>query len=169
MFIRQDGPELEVLAPAKINLFLEVTGKRDDGFHDLDMLMVPVALYDTVKLILQQSPEISLNSRWAFGLESQPALPPAHENLVMQALELFQQHLEEKHGKSFGLSVDLVKRIPAAAGLGGASSDAAAGFSKPLRRISNENQGTEHENKEKGKVQIISCLLICTLYFLWFP
>ena len=55
MFIRQDGPELEVLAPAKINLFLEVTGKRDDGFHDLDMLMVPVALYDTVKLILQQS------------------------------------------------------------------------------------------------------------------
>ena len=126
MFIRQDGPELEVLAPAKINLFLEVTGKRDDGFHDLDMLMVPVALYDTVKLILQQSPEISLTSRWAFGLESQPALPPAHENLVMQALELFQQRLQEKHGKSFGLSVDLVKRIPAAAGLGGASSDAAA-------------------------------------------
>ena len=108
MFIRQDGPELEVLAPAKINLFLEVTGKRDDGFHDLDMLMVPVALYDTVKLILQQSPEISLTSRWAFGLESQPALPPAHENLVIQALELFQQHLQEKHGKSFGLSVDLV-------------------------------------------------------------
>ena len=126
MFIRQDGPELEVLAPAKINLFLEVTGKRDDGFHDLDMLMVPVALYDTLKLIQQQSPEISLTSRWAFGLESQPALPPAHENLVIQALELFQQHLQEKHGKSFGLSVDLVKRIPAAAGLGGASSDAAA-------------------------------------------
>ena len=55
MFIRQDGPELEVLAPAKVNLFLEVTGKRDDGFHDLDMLMVPVALYDTLKLIQQQS------------------------------------------------------------------------------------------------------------------
>ena len=38
MFIRQDGPQLEVLAPAKINLFLEVLGKRDDGFHELDML-----------------------------------------------------------------------------------------------------------------------------------
>ena len=67
--------------------------------------MVPVALYDTLKLIQQ-----NLRNPLTFGglgLESQPALPPAHENLVIQALELFQQHLQEKHGKSFGLSVDL--------------------------------------------------------------
>ena len=54
MFVRQDGPNLEVLAPAKINLFLEVTGKRSDGFHELDMLMVPVALFDRLTLALAE-------------------------------------------------------------------------------------------------------------------
>lgn len=126
MFIRQDGPQLEVLAPAKINLFLEVLGKRDDGFHELDMLMAPVALYDTLTLTPTQTPGITLKSRWARGLEHQPELPVVEDNLVYRTLLLFHQELHEVRGDSLGIAVDLVKRIPAAAGLGGASSDAAA-------------------------------------------
>ncbi len=137
MFIRQDDffsfsgesrtvPKLEVLAPAKINLFLEVTGKRSDGFHELDMLMAPVALFDTIKISVGEISEISLSSRWAQGLKSQPELPEPQDNLVHRILSMFQEVVWELHHQRPGICVDLIKRIPLAAGLGGASSDAAA-------------------------------------------
>jgi len=126
MFIRQDGPNLEILAPAKLNLFLEVTGKRSDGFHELDMLMVPVALFDTLTVSLLDNSDIHLLARWAHGLQRQPELPPAEDNLVYRALCLFQNTVFNLNQQRPGYRVELIKRIPAAAGLGGASSDAAA-------------------------------------------
>ena len=126
MFVRQDGPNLEVLAPAKINLFLEVTGKRSDGFHELDMLMVPVALFDRLTLALAEDSDIHLSTSWALGLQSQPELPSPEENLVYHILSMFQDVVQQLRQDRPGICVKLVKRIPMAAGLGGASSDAAA-------------------------------------------
>ena len=126
MFVRQDGPNLEVLAPAKINLFLEVTGKRSDGFHELDMLMVPVALFDRLTLALSEDSDIHLSTSWALGLQSQPELPSPEENLVYHILSMFQDVVQQLRQDRPGICVKLVKRIPMAAGLGGASSDAAA-------------------------------------------
>ena len=126
MFVRQDGPNLEVLAPAKINLFLEVTGKRSDGFHELDMLMVPVALFDRLTLSLSEDSDIHLSTSWGLGLQSQPELPLREDNLVYHILSMFQDVVQQLHQDRPGICVKLVKRIPMAAGLGGASSDAAA-------------------------------------------
>jgi len=126
MFIRQDGPNLEVLAPAKLNLFLEVTGKRSDGFHELDMLMVPLALFDTLTVSLRDDSDIQLVARWAHGLQGQPELPSAEDNLVHRTLRLFQDTVFNLKQQRSGFCVELIKRIPVAAGLGGASSDAAA-------------------------------------------
>jgi len=126
MFIRQDGPNLEILAPAKLNLFLEVTGKRSDGFHELDMLMVPVALFDSLTVSLTDDSDIHLVARWAHGLQVQPQLPSAEDNLVHRTLRLFQDTVFNLKQQRPGFCVELIKRIPAAAGLGGASSDAAA-------------------------------------------
>ncbi len=126
MFFRQDDPNLEILAPAKINLFLEVTGKRSDGFHELDMLMVPVALFDTLTLSLVDNSDIHLSTGWAQGLQSQPELPSTDDNLVYRILSMFQDVVQQLYQERPGICVKLVKRIPMAAGLGGASSDAAA-------------------------------------------
>ena len=126
MFFRQDDPNLEILAPAKINLFLEVTGKRSDGFHELDMLMVPVALFDTLTLSLVDNSDIHLSTGWAQGLQSQPELPSTDDNLVYRILSMFQDVVQQLYQERPGICVKLVKRIPVAAGLGGASSDAAA-------------------------------------------
>lgn len=126
MFVRQDGPNLEILAPAKINLFLEVTAKRSDGFHELDMLMVPVALFDTLSLSLAENSDIHLSTGWAQGLQSQPELPSPEDNLVYRILSIFQDVVQQLSQERPGICVKLVKRIPTAAGLGGASSDAAA-------------------------------------------
>jgi 4-diphosphocytidyl-2-C-methyl-D-erythritol kinase len=113
------------LAPAKLNLYLEVLARRQDGYHDVETLMVPVSLYDT--LVFNNEP----------GNEDQPgaihfaltcsrhdgvAVPADDENLVVRALKL----LQRKSGTASGARVRLVKRIPADAGLGGGSSDAAA-------------------------------------------
>ena len=65
MLIRRNGEHWEALAPAKLNLFLEIHGRRDDGFHELDMLMVPIALYDSLVFSLTADAEIQLTARWA--------------------------------------------------------------------------------------------------------
>ena len=118
-------------APAKLNLFLDVLGQRGDGFHDLETLMVPVRLADLVSLTptkptSSSSPgEISLNVQacWPVATASQlPVVPTSGHNLIVKALKLFQ----ERSGCVSGANVELDKRIPMAAGMGGGSSDAAA-------------------------------------------
>jgi 4-diphosphocytidyl-2-C-methyl-D-erythritol kinase len=101
--------------PAKINLSLVVFGPRPDGFHDLHTVMATIDLHDDLSLKLRSEPGIELHCTG----EPSPAGP---ENLVYRAVELIAKHA----GITPALEVNLYKRIPAGAGLGGASSDAAS-------------------------------------------
>jgi 4-diphosphocytidyl-2-C-methyl-D-erythritol kinase len=124
MFVDRSGPGVIVRAPAKLNLFLEVRGKRSDGFHEIETLMVPVNLYDTLYFRTEISPRVRIDCGWASGCrdDSMGDLPGEADNLVLRAVEV----LRERAGIEAGATVTIVKRIPSAAGLGGASSDAAA-------------------------------------------
>lgn len=119
MLIRPDGPSLIVHAPAKLNLFLEVLGRRTDGFHELESLMVTVSLYDTLSFTEEPTAAIRLR---CFGVGNLAEVPTDGNNLVVQAARL----LQERTGTSRGVSVGLWKRVPVAAGLAGGSTDAAA-------------------------------------------
>jgi 4-diphosphocytidyl-2-C-methyl-D-erythritol kinase len=115
MLIRRDNAAVRVWAPAKVNLFLEVLGKRPDGYHELATLMTAVSLYDTLELTGLPSGEVHLTC-------DHPSLSTGPENLVCRAVEL----VRRRTGRRDGVAVRLWKRIPLAAGLAGGSSDAAA-------------------------------------------
>jgi len=110
-----------VLTPAKINLFLEILGRRADGYHEIETLLAAVTLYDTLRFTATPSGAIALDCRWASPQPGEP-IPTDKDNLAFRAAAL----LRERSGVSAGATIQLIKRIPAAAGLGGASSDAAA-------------------------------------------
>jgi 4-diphosphocytidyl-2-C-methyl-D-erythritol kinase len=132
MNLRQNESPWTVPAPAKLNLFLEVLGRRPDGYHELETLMVPVRLYDTLIFSTNRdvdgdgavsiSLDISLQDHFSTDTAHEASIPTGAENLVVSALEL----LRKRSGCQRGAHVQLIKRIPAAAGLGGGSSDAAA-------------------------------------------
>ncbi|MBX9579483.1 MAG: 4-(cytidine 5'-diphospho)-2-C-methyl-D-erythritol kinase [Gemmataceae bacterium] len=111
------GPSgLVVAAPAKLNLFLEVRGKRPDGYHDLESLMVGVDLYDTLEVQPAAGGRITLAC-------DPPGLSTGPDNLVWRAAD----RLRTAAGRpDLGAAIRLTKRIPAQAGLAGGSSDAAA-------------------------------------------
>lgn len=104
---------LTLRASAKVNLSLEVLGKRPDGYHEVVTVMQAVDLYD--RLTLEAAPTLSFSS-------DDPDLPTDERNLVMRAARL----LKEAASVEAGARIELKKRIPVAAGLGGGSSDAAA-------------------------------------------
>lgn len=110
------GDGLVLAAPAKLNLFLEVVGKRPDGYHDLATLMVAVDLYDTLELRPRGNGGLVLEC-------DPPGLPTGPQNLVYQAADRLRRRADRP---DLGASIRLVKRIPAQAGLAGGSSDAAA-------------------------------------------
>ncbi len=131
MDLRGDDLKRTARAPAKLNLFLDVLGLRGDGFHDLETLIVPIRLADqvsfkpTVTNSDGQPGEIRLDVRTCWPVRSpmvSPLVPTGSENLIVRSLEL----LRERSGCMLGARVELMKRIPLAAGLGGGSSDAAA-------------------------------------------
>jgi 4-diphosphocytidyl-2-C-methyl-D-erythritol kinase len=101
-------------APAKINLYLHIVGRRADGFHDLETLMVPISLGDTLEIDL-------ISSGIAFTC-SEPSLSNGEDNLAVRAARLFR----EEFGLETGVRIHLEKAVPVGAGLGGGSSDAAA-------------------------------------------
>ena len=118
---------LTVQAPAKLNLFFEVLAKREDGYHEIETLVYPIGLYDTLHFKDDPEGQIKLDCREGSGACGQQGsrrerLPQGADNLVVRAVEL----LRSRSGVRCGASLQLVKRIPAAAGLGGGSSDAAA-------------------------------------------
>lgn len=139
MHVERTGDLLIVHAPAKLNLFLEVLGRRADGFHELETVICPVGLCDTLYVeaaAAEDHGELRFTSDWsalerslgsrsgdvASRLEAPAEWPADHENLACRALEL----LRRRSGRSPAARAHLVKRIPLAAGLGGGSSDAAA-------------------------------------------
>ena len=108
--------KLSAPAPAKINLVLEVCGRRDDGYHDIATLIQTLELADTVTLTFGAAAGISVSGPYAAGT------PGDASNLAWQAAA----RVAKLAGKSVDdLHIDIVKRIPTAAGLGGGSSDAA--------------------------------------------
>ena len=117
MIVRAEAGRVVVLAPAKLNLFLEVLGRRDDGYHDIESLMVTVDLCDTLTF------EAAPAGRIEFRCDD-PRLPTDSTNLVVRAAELLQRRL--RSGSELGARITLTKVIPAEAGLAGGSSDAAA-------------------------------------------
>lgn len=100
------------LAPAKINLGLDVLAQRPDGFHDIRTIFQSIALTD--RLTLRSAPDLTLTCTVAHLA--------GDDNLVLRAARL----LRERHAPGRGAAIHLEKAIPAAAGLGGGSSDAAA-------------------------------------------
>jgi 4-diphosphocytidyl-2-C-methyl-D-erythritol kinase len=118
---------LRMPAFAKVNLTLNVTGKRADGYHELRTIFQAISLHDTLKLSVIPGPrggavEISMRS-------SDPELPVGPENLVMRAIRA----IVDEIGFTGAVSVHLEKNIPVARGLGGGSSDAAASLIGMLR------------------------------------
>jgi 4-diphosphocytidyl-2-C-methyl-D-erythritol kinase len=115
-------------APAKLNLSLAVLGRRPDGFHELESLLVPVDLADTLSLRADGPPGIRLAVSFGGLLASPRGRPLARDvptdaaNLVVKAAAA----LAAAAGIEPALEIELVKRIPSGAGLGGGSSDAAA-------------------------------------------
>ena len=102
---------------AKINLGLDVLGKREDGYHEVRMIMQTIRMYDILDIRKKKKPGIVLTTNLPF-------IPTDRKNLVYKAAEM----LMEEFGVEEGLSIKLCKFIPVAAGMAGGSSDAAAAF-----------------------------------------
>lgn len=105
---------VERLSPCKVNLLLNILGKRPDGFHELETIMCPVAVHDVLRFELIPGTAIELTC-------DQPGLPADSSNLVHRAATRF----FERAGDKQGVRIHLEKRIPLAAGLGGGSANAA--------------------------------------------
>jgi 4-diphosphocytidyl-2-C-methyl-D-erythritol kinase len=132
MYLHRKNSVWIALAPAKVNLYLDILGQRFDGFHELETLMVPLGIYDTLCLTPfrasdpTQAGPIELSVRSARGVTSTiDSIPTDEQNLIVSALQL----LQRRSGCETGARVQLHKRIPTGAGLGGGSSDAAAALS----------------------------------------
>src|SRR5438477_1494257 len=117
MLYRSQTTNVTVFAPAKLNLFLKVLGKRDDGYHELETLMLSVGLYDAVSLTDDPDGPLNLYCRdggpRARSGQSREMPPAGADNLVLRAAEL----LRQAAGCARGARIVLVKRIPLAAGL----------------------------------------------------
>jgi len=106
---------MQVFAPAKVNLSLKILGRRDDGFHDIETLIVPISLCDEIKIDKDDAKE---------GIEfrcDDASVPQGDDNLAVRAAKTFVEAAKVKNG----VAIELKKKIPHGAGLGGGSSDAA--------------------------------------------
>ena len=108
---------MRLRAMAKINLGLDVIRKREDGYHEVRMIMQTIRMYDVLDIRKKQNPGISLSTNL-------PYVPSDERNLVYKAAKLLMDEFDIKEG----LSMRLSKSIPVAAGMAGGSSDAAAAF-----------------------------------------
>lgn len=107
--------QLTLKGYAKINLTLDVTDRRDDGYHLVESILQSISLADTITIELREEPGIELTC-------TDPLLPVGEGNTAFRAARLFLNH----HAKDAGLRIAIDKQIPHQAGLGGASADAAA-------------------------------------------
>jgi 4-diphosphocytidyl-2-C-methyl-D-erythritol kinase len=124
---------VKIRAPAKVNLRLRVVGKRQDGYHLLDTIMVPVSLYDEIEIGATRTDRYDLVASKQLEVTCDyPLVPAGEKNLAYGAARLL---LKEKNIRGC-VRIHINKRIPLGAGLGGGSSDAAAvllGLNRLLR------------------------------------
>ncbi len=123
--------EVRLKAPAKVNLTLDILGKRADGYHEVKMVMQAVTLFDFVTIRSTSTKEILLRS-------TSPDLPANEENIMWKAVDL----VRRKYSINKGVELFLEKRIPIAAGLAGGSTDGAAVL-KGLNRLWELHMGRE--------------------------
>ena len=125
------------LAPAKLNLWLAIRGRRPDGFHELATLMLALDLAD--ELTVRATTERRGTSLTLGGPVASPDIPLDGRNLVVRAAEAVRASLEERTGVDApGLELELVKRVPSQAGLGGGSADAATALELACRALEHD-------------------------------
>jgi len=113
---------MQSLAPAKINVYLRIVGRRPDGYHLLDSLMVPICLYDEIHITVALGEQRATSPKAALMVScDDPTVPGGETNLAYKAAALVCQAA----GLQAQICIHLRKRIPAGAGLGGGSSNAA--------------------------------------------
>lgn len=112
--------KLKVLAPAKINLSLDIVGKRPDGYHDVAMVMQTVSLYDTITVTDEVADNIEQDVLVTCNVEG---IPTDDRNIVSKATKEFFKYCDIEPKK---IAIDIEKKIPHEAGLAGGSTDAAA-------------------------------------------
>ena len=134
---RMSEAQYTAFPPAKINLHLRVLGKRPDGYHEIETIFQTVSLVDELAVSLRPGGSLSLE------VAGDSTVPSSANNLCLQAASRFAQAA----GLSFGGKILLRKRIPAGAGLGGGSSDAAA-----LLRILNRHFGEPLRDGQLARV-----------------
>jgi 4-diphosphocytidyl-2-C-methyl-D-erythritol kinase len=117
--------EVRIPAFAKINLRLDILGKRADGFHELRTIFQSISLHDELRLRASRLPGITLTIQGNESLSQEPS----RKNLVYRAVEALRRELKIQRG----VEIELKKKIPAGRGLGGGSSDAAAALLGYLR------------------------------------
>lgn len=141
---------MEAQAYAKLNLTLDVLGKRPDGYHDLKMVMQTITLTDDLSLARNGCQELRVRSNLHF-------LPSGEKNLAAKAAVCFYRALGRE---PLGLDITLTKRIPVCAGMAGGSSDAAA-----VLRMLNELEGKPFTRSELAVVgeQVGSDVPYCVL------
>ena len=115
---------LAINTPAKVNLYLHVTGKRADGYHTLDSLVAPAGIYDRITAVAADTLSLTVDGPFA------TATPVGDDNICLRAARALQTLL----GVKAGARLTLTKRLPVAGGIGGGSADA-AGTLRLLMRL----------------------------------
>ncbi len=108
-----------LIAPAKINLYLEIISDRPDGYHELVMIMQSIDLADRIDLYPSKNEQICVHC-------SHPQVPVDQTNLAWKAAQLMSQEFPRAFARYGGVEINIDKKIPVAAGLAGGSTDAAA-------------------------------------------
>jgi len=112
-------------SPAKLNIFLEVLGKRPDGYHELETVMVRTQFCDQLTFQHTSSPEITLSLSDATSAEIRASMPLDESNLIVKAAFALQVANRVSTREPMGARIILHKRVPPESGLGGGSSNAA--------------------------------------------
>ena len=141
--------EISLNAYAKINLSLDVLRRREDGYHDVKMIMQTIGLHDELTFKRRDDDKVVLKS-------DDESLPTDKDNLIIKACDLF----FSEHGSGYGVDIFLKKMIPTAAGLAGGSSDAAATL-KALNKMAGDPYDDEGLRKMGVKIgaDIPFCLM----------
>src|SRR5947208_8194673 len=134
---------MQVLSAAKINPSLKILGRRDDGFHEIETLIAPITLCDEIEVHKSDRERIEFRC-------DDPSVPTGDDNLVVRATKALFEETKLKNG----VSIELKKKIPHGAGLGGGSSDAAS----TLLAL---NQIDRKSTRLNSSHQIISYAVFC--------